>query len=180
MGIAIGLLVYIAMPDIQSEVWSDASWNALIVGIGLIVPFFIVFGIAYPFFLRVFLIPTMYLKRVQAMEGVHIAWEHLCRGHIGSAVLLLLMLIVLGMGAGIAVIVVTCSTCCVAALPYISSVVFLPVTVYFACYVLEYIQQFGSEWQFFAPLCSYCGHDRQGIDDQLPCPECGEGSPTNN
>jgi len=179
-GIAVGLPIYIAMPDIQGEVWSDASWNALIVGIGLFVPFMIVFGIAYPFFLKVFLIPTMYLKRVQAMEGVHIAWKNLCKGHIGSAVLLLLMFIVFGLGAGVAIVVVTCSTCCIAGLPYISSVVFLPITVFFACYVLEYLQQFGPEWQFFAPFCSSCGYDRRGMDEQLPCPECGEGSLTGN
>jgi len=48
-----------------------------------------------------------------------------------------------------------CLTCCVALLPYVSSVVFLPVHVFFRSYSLCFLEQFGEEWRIIqepAPL----------------------------
>jgi hypothetical protein len=41
-------------------------------------------------------------------------------------------------------------TCCLAALPYIGSVILLPLTVFVRSYSLCFIEQFGPDWQFFA------------------------------
>jgi hypothetical protein len=40
-----------------------------------------------------------------------------------------------------------CLTCCLALLPYLSSVVFLPIHVFFRCYSLKFLEQFGEEWR---------------------------------
>ena len=40
-----------------------------------------------------------------------------------------------------------CFTCCVALLPYLSSVAFLPIFVFFRCYSLGFLAQFGEEWR---------------------------------
>jgi len=42
-----------------------------------------------------------------------------------------------------------CLTCCMAAIPYVSSVVFLPVAVLFRAYSLHFMAQFGPEWDVF-------------------------------
>jgi hypothetical protein len=120
----------------------------------------------------------MYLRRVRVLEGWRLAWGHLCKYHLGSAFLLFLLLVVLGIGVGVIFIAVTIATCCLAAclaaLPYISSVVFLPVTVFFTCFFLVYIEQFGNEWKFFNPICEKCGYDMQGLPEGDVCPECGQ------
>lgn len=170
--IAAGIPILIALPDFRSETFGEAGFTAIIFGCFLLIPY-IIACIAFSFFLKVFVIPTMYLKRVRAVEGMGIAWRTLCKGHIGSAILLFLMMFLLGIVAGIITLIGVCATCCIAAIPYISSIVFLPITVFFACYVLAYIQQFGSDWQFFSQWCASCGYERRGLKDDQECPECG-------
>jgi len=119
-------------------------------------------------------VPTMYLKRVRAIEGWKIAWNQLLKGHVGSFILLYLMVILLGLGAGVIATFACCATCCIGALPYISSVLFLPITVFFVCYALCYIQQFGNDWTFFKNLCRFCNYDMQGLEEGHTCPECGK------
>ena len=122
------------------------------------------------------MVPTMYLKRVRAIEGWKIAWNQLLNGHVGSFMLLILImfLVVLGIGASTVALYAFCATCCIAALPYVSSVLFLPITVFFVCYALCYIQQFGIEWKFFKAMCEKCGYDMQGLPEGDVCPECGQ------
>ena len=43
----------------------------------------------------------------------------------------------------------TCITCCIAGLPYISSVVFLPILVFLRAYALFFLQQMGGGWNLF-------------------------------
>jgi len=170
--IIVGSSVFMALPDIQSKSFGSAGMTAIVVG-GSMFFVYILASIAVVFFIRVFLVPTMYLKRVKAIEGFKLAWSGLCRGHIGSAVLLLLMMMALGIGAGVVAFIAICSTCCIGALPYISSVLLLPITVFFTCYILMYIQQFGDDWTFFSPMCPSCSYDLQGLNRGHKCPECG-------
>ncbi|MBL6996805.1 MAG: hypothetical protein ISR75_00005 [Phycisphaerales bacterium] len=143
-----GVSAIIALPDLQSQTFSGSGVTAIIVG-GLLLFFYILICIAISFFMKVLMIPTMYVKRVRAVEAWRISWNELFIGHIGSSLLLFLMMVLLGIAAASAVMFAICATCCVGALPYISSVLFLPITVFFVCYALCYIQQFGSEWTFF-------------------------------
>ena len=169
----LGISAYFAYPDFQAETWETGATNAIILLVGLGVPLAII-CIAFKFFLGGFVIPTMYLRRVRVMEGMQLAWNHICKGHMGSAVLLFFMMFLLGIGVAIIAVVVTCATCCIAALPYISAVVFLPITVFFTCYFLAYIEQFGNDWKFFTPVCDSCGYDKQGHAVDAKCPECGK------
>jgi len=168
-----GISALIALPDIQSETFSGAGIAAIVVG-GLLLFFYILVCIALSFFMSVFMVPTMYLKRVKAIEAWKTAWSELCKGHFGSAILLFLMMVVLGIASGTVGMFAICATCCLAALPYVSSVVLLPITVFFACYALCYIQQFGSEWTFFKNYCRFCSYELQGLEEGHTCPECGK------
>ena len=166
------IIAIIASPDIQTETFGAAGITAIIVGAILIFAY-IIFCIALAFFISAFLVPTMYIQRVKSKEGMRIAWQTLCKGNLGNAFLLGLMMFFLGIGVAVIGVAVTCATCCIAALPYVSSVVFLPVIVFFTCYALCYIQQFGPEWQCLDALCYSCGYDRQGLSFDKNCPECG-------
>ena len=168
-----GISVLIAMPDIQSKAFGGASIAAIVLG-GSLMLLFILTGIALSAFIKILMVPTMYLKRVRAIQGWKIAWNQLLNGHVGSFMLLILIMFLLGIGASTVAFYAFCATCCIAALPYVSSVVFLPITVFFVCYALYYIQQFGIEWKFFKAMCEKCGYDMQGLPEGDVCPECGQ------
>jgi hypothetical protein len=170
--VAAGVPVLIALPDFKSGTFSGASFAAIAFGCFLLIPYIIACG-AFSFFVRVFVVPTMYLKRVRAVEGMGIAWQSLCKGHLGSAVLLGLMMFLLGIVSVVFALIATCATCCITALPYIGSVILLPISVFFVCYSITYIQQFGDDWQFLAKWCDSCGYEREGLKTGQACPECG-------
>ncbi|MFO0961160.1 MAG: hypothetical protein U0800_27585, partial [Isosphaeraceae bacterium] len=68
-------------------------------------------------------------------------------GNIGKIILYFLFKIVLGIGTNIARTLLICGTCCIGALPYLNSVVTLPVTYFSRCYNLYFLQQFGPDFQ---------------------------------
>ena len=168
-----GLATLIALPDIQNETFSTSAITAIVVG-GPLLFLYIIACIAFSFIVKVLMVPAMYLKRVRAIQGWKIAWSQLFKGHVGSSILLLLMMFLLAIGSGTVAMFAICATCCIAALPYVSSVVLLPITVFFVCYALCYIQQFGDEWTFFKSMCGYCNYDLEGLDEGSACPECGK------
>jgi hypothetical protein len=168
-----GISVLIALPDIQSETFGGAGVAAIVVGSSLML-LFILACIALSAFVKILMVPTMYLKRVRAIEGWKIAWNQLLKGHVGSFILLILMMFLLGLGAGVVAMFAVCATCCIGALPYISSVLLLPITVFFVCYALCYIQQFGGDWTFFKNMCRFCHYNMEGLEEGCACPECGK------
>ena len=170
--VAVGIPVLVALPDIKSETISEASIAAIVFGCVLFIPY-IIACIAFSFFLKIFVVPTMYLKRVRAVEGMGIAWRTLCKGHISSAILFFLMMFLLGIVAVIITIVATCCTCCLTIIPYIGSVILLPISVFFVCYSITYIQQFGDDWQFLSGWCDSCGYERECLITGQACPERG-------
>ena len=163
----------IAWPDIESETFGSPAINALIVGGGSFFMMFIAF-ILLDFFIKIFVVPTMYLNRMSFKDAASVAYSKCVSGHKFSAFCLLCMLFVLGIATTSIAIAVTCLTCCVASLPYISSVVFLPISVFFTCYILYYLEQFGDDWKFFPKACLSCGYSLEGLNKTSICPECGK------
>lgn len=99
-----------------------------------------------------FVVPIMFRRGNKCLE----AWRELrglLREHFGSFVLYFLMQIVLGIGIGMLVLAVLLVTCCIAgcflAIPYIGTVLFLPVLVFQRAYSLHFLAQFGPEYDVF-------------------------------
>ena len=151
LGLAIvaGIPILIALPNLQDQTFAGLAIVSILVGALLLIPYILV-CIAVSFMVDVFVIPTMYLRRVRALDAWMIAWRELVREQIGSAALLFLIMLLFGIGATAAVIFATCLTCCITLIPYVGTVLLLPIPVFFAAYALEYIQQFGDDWQFFS------------------------------
>lgn len=170
--IIVGIGVLIALPDFQSETFSGYGISAIVVTAVLLICY-IIACIAIAFFIQVFLVPTMYHKRIRAIEGWKVAWALFYTEHKWSTILFFFMWMLLSIAAGVGAIFVICATCCCGALPYISSVLLLPISVFFVCYALMYIEQFGDDWKFFPGLCSKCHYDIQGLKNGQICPECG-------
>ena len=117
--------------------------------------FVLIIVIAYiSMFLNNFVIPIMYLKRVNVLEGWRL-FLHLFRKQTGSFILYGLFLVILYVMLVAGIIFVGFFTCCLGfvlvALPYIGSVVLLPFSYTFRAYSVEFLEQFGDDYQFFPP-----------------------------
>lgn len=103
-------------------------------------------------FLNDFVVPIMIKNRI----GVNAAWGKfltLFSRHAGYFIIYGLFILVLGILVVISIIIFGLVTCCLGfillVIPYISSVVLLPVSYTFRAFSVEFLQQFGEEYQLF-------------------------------
>ena len=172
LAIVIGIPFAIAIPDLQSGRFGAAGIVAIVVG-GVLLLLFITAATAVKFMLDVFVVPTMYCRRLRALAAFRLAWRELLRGHLTSSIVLFLMLFVFGSVAAMIAIMSVCMTACLVIIPYVGTVILLPIPVFITAYILEYIQQFGADWRFFDDdICHKCGYQRTGAVSDV-CPECG-------
>lgn len=162
-----GIPTLIALPDINAETFGAAATTAVVVG-ALFLIAFITGCVLLQFFIGTFVVPTMYLRRVHAIEGCRIAWCSLVKNHLWPAGLLGLMMIIFGIGASTIALLTTCLTCCLTVLPYIGTVILLPIPVFFTAYALSYLEQYGDDWRFFPP------DDEQSSDTSNVIPAPGD------
>ncbi len=111
----------------------------------LILPFFFVNLI-----LNDFVVPVMYRHGVSATE----AWGQfmpVLREHLIQFILYALMVFVLQIGMGLALAAVAILTCCVGgvilSIPFVGTVLLLPVYVTYRAFSLEFLAQFGDTWR---------------------------------
>ena len=106
-----------------------------------------------------FVVPIQYLRRC----GCRTAWGVLL-GHMSrfptAFLLYLLIQIPLSIATGLAVFafaVITCCGCCLLFVPYLSTVILLPVFVLHRAYPLHFLAQLGPEWNAFGSTNSQAG-----------------------
>jgi hypothetical protein len=100
-----------------------------------------------------FMMPVMYRRRCRAYEAFR-AVLSLIAAHPGEIVLYCLFLIALVIATGLICCLAICATCCIAALPYIGTVILLPVLILFRSFSLVFLRQFGPDydvWATFTP-----------------------------
>jgi hypothetical protein len=111
-----------------------------------------------------FVVPIMFL-RTPSVRAAWREWLGLAGANVGRFVLYLLFSVVIAMVIGTLILVVVIATCCVAgclmAIPYLGTVLLLPVFVFRRAYALYYLEQFGPEFRVI---------DREG---RPPMPEAG-------
>lgn len=144
--ICAGLGALIALPDIQARHFGTSAIVALLVGGGLLILGLLALGIIGAL-LRDFVAPIMYHRGVGVSEAWAVLGQELLSGHALAFVRFYLMSILLWIGAAVIMVIGCCLTCCLAILPYLSSVAFLPIFVFFRCYSLEFLAQFGEGWR---------------------------------
>lgn len=120
-----------------------------------VVPLMLVLGLAailVSLYLRDFVVPIMYRQGLRATA----AWGRflaLFRSHPGSFLLYALWILLLFFGVGSAIFVLGCLTCCVGwlilALPYLGTVLLLPVLYAYRAYSLELLARLGPEYDCF-------------------------------
>lgn len=98
-----------------------------------------------------FMVPVMYRRRCSAKEAfVDVA--KLILGRPGPFILLALFGLVLVIALAIVGTIVSCVTCCLGGLPYISTVLLLPGIVWLFAFKLLFIRQFGDQYDVWATL----------------------------
>src|SRR5580765_2365228 len=96
-----------------------------------------------------FMTPVMYRRRCRAYEAFRTVIK-LIAARPGEILLYCLFLIVLALASAIVGCLVTCATCCIAAIPYIGTVILLPVFVLLRSLSLLFLRQFGSDYDVWA------------------------------
>ena len=98
-----------------------------------------------------FMVPVMYRRRCPAYEAFCAALS-LIAAHPGDILLYCLFLIVLAIATGLISCLAICATCCIAALPYLGTVILLPVFVLFRSFSLVFLRQFGPGYDVWVGL----------------------------
>jgi len=105
-------------------------------------------------FTKDFVVPIMYLHAIRTTE----AWQvflDLLSVNKARFVLYVLVQIAIAVAIGTMLFMAACCTCCLAAclfiLPYIGTVVLLPVHIFKRSYSLYYLAQYGPQLDVFAP-----------------------------
>lgn len=139
----------VAWSDLVAGRFGEKLATALVAFVPLFILVVACGGIA-SVFLEDFVVPIMYLRRT----GVMAAWDEFSRsiltGHIGTMILYLLMRLLMGVVLSVIALFATCATCCLAGLPFVGSVVLLPLAVFERSYSLYVLEQYGAGWQILS------------------------------
>jgi hypothetical protein len=96
-----------------------------------------------------FMVAVMYRRRCLAGEAFRSAMS-LVGNYPGEITLYCLFWIALAIGAGMLSCVVILATCCIAIIPYIGTVIMLPIFVCLRAFGLRFIRQFGPDYDVWA------------------------------
>lgn len=100
-------------------------------------------------FIRHLMVPVMYRQRIVARKAFGAATS-LIATYPGEIVLYCLFLFVLCIAAAAVGCGAICATCCLAAIPYLGTVILLPVLVLLRSFSLLFLRQFGPEYDVWA------------------------------
>jgi hypothetical protein len=107
-----------------------------------------VLGIAWMLIAHL-MIPIMYRRRISAWPAVREAIALIGR-HPDAITLYCLFWILLGIGSAVVACLTICLTCCVAAVPYVGTVILLPMYVCLRGFGLLFLKQFGPDYDVWA------------------------------
>lgn len=96
-----------------------------------------------------FMVMLMYRRCCRATEGFRAALS-LIGNFPGEITLYCLFWVVLGIGAVCVACIITCATCCLAVLPYVGTVILLPVYTCLRAFGLCFLRQFGPDYDVWA------------------------------
>ena len=95
------------------------------------------------------MVPIMYRQRCPARLAFAQAVD-LVTSHPGPILLYVLFLLLLGVAMVMISCAVICATCCIAAIPYVGTVILLPIPVTLGAFSLLFLRQFGPDYDVWA------------------------------
>jgi hypothetical protein len=99
------------------------------------------------------MVPVMYRRRCRAFDAFRDVL-HLISQHPGPLILYFLFFIVLAIAMMMIGCIVVCLTCCIAAIPYVGTVILLPLHVVIFSFTLLFLRQFGADYDVWANVAS--------------------------
>jgi hypothetical protein len=130
----------------------DGSRPGTALLIAFCVFFFFLACLAFGFALTLqLMVPIMYRQRCRAMDAFG-QTIRLIAAHPGPVVLYMLFFLVLVIAAAMISCAATCVTCCIAAIPYVGTVVLLPIPVTLYGFSLLFLRQFGPDYNVWADV----------------------------
>ncbi|MCB9057042.1 MAG: hypothetical protein H6627_00635 [Calditrichae bacterium] len=143
---------FIELRQMYHNYASDSDMIAAAIRMGVFFLLLLLFSAYISLFLEDFVIPLMYKSK----SKIWIGWSRflpLLSGNFITFILYGLFVIFLYIVVAIAVVTLSLLTCCIGLvfliIPYINSVITLPITVLFRSLGPEFMQQFGPEYQIF-------------------------------
>jgi hypothetical protein len=124
----------------------------VLMAICLIIPTALVFALINKF-TRDFIVPIMFLRQGTCMAAWREFWP-LLTGNKGKFTIYILFQIVIALAVGVIIVAGVCITCCclgcILAIPYIGTVLMLPILVFDRSYSLLYLRQYGTGYDVFS------------------------------
>lgn len=145
---AVGFLV--VLPAFRAEAFGHSALFPMVLVGGILLLGLLVL-LAVSLLLEDFVVPVMYRRDLDLPEAWAMLRQELLPGHGWHFLGFYLMTLVLWIPAALLAIAIICLTCCVALLPYLNSVALLPISVFFRCYSLCFLEQFGEDWRILEP-----------------------------
>jgi len=150
--VGFGVAVYNLLCRIDAEGLVFLDIAPEIVGLGLLLLLYMLVTAYVLLFLNDFIVPVMYRNRISAIK----AWQRFMKIFAGHPLQFLfygLIIVIIYMLIGALYITAGVFTCCIGfiflVLPYISSVVTLPVSYTLRAFSAEFLAQFGGEFNVF-------------------------------
>jgi len=145
LGCLAGLLALpFLLPIVRGATFLHRHNASLISMIGLwsmvVISFFVIWVV-----IAHFMVTVMYCRRCRASEAFRIVCS-LIAAYPGEITIYCLFWIVLGLAAVVFACAATCATCCMVIIPYIGTVILLPMLVWLRAFALLYLRQFGPDF----------------------------------
>lgn len=145
-------LIFLILFLIWGMIMAEAAGGFQLLTLAGLILLLVVFGVLFWIVSRFttdFVVPIQYARRTTAVE----AWRELLRlisPRFGSFVMYLLFRIVLAIAIGAIILAAILVTCCIAgcimAIPYLGTVVILPILVFERSYSILFFAQFGPDY----------------------------------
>jgi len=127
------------------------------------------------------LAPALYARGEPWRVALGRLFREVIAARPGGFVLFGLLRFLLSVVAAMMVVAGIAATCCLLwlplLLPYVGTVLLLPIPVFFRLFPLAYLAHFGRDWQIFRLAgemrCPFCDYDLRGNPEAAVCPECG-------
>ena len=157
MALLVGMIIAAIILLSRGSRYTAPGLIAGIVAVILItIPVGIVFAVIRKF-TKDFVVPIMYLRSCRCLDAWGEFWRMLTSNKWRFA-LYILFQIVISMAIGAIVFALGCITCCCAwcimGIPYIGTVLLLPLFVFGRSYSLYYLAQYGGQYDVFIPIAS--------------------------
>jgi hypothetical protein len=142
LAVAAGVGIVIALPSIHAREFGAPAIIGLLSAFGIMLvstlPLYIVLAL-----LDDFVLPILYVRGVGLREAWDIFRNQVLPGNGGNIVVFFLLSFALGMAGAVVTMFAMCVTCCLAALPFVGTVVLLPLHVFYRAFSLHFLEQLG-------------------------------------